>query len=141
MAALGSDLWAPTCVEVLKKQVVDDVREIIEEHVQAINTEKGTNEEGKNEDGVEDKEATTNGDTEETKDAQSSSSRSSETRERRLKQVLFDALYVQRFIGLAEDDLVEKVKVAGLDDAAMGRLKKNAADYAKKTYLLFALLA
>jgi para-aminobenzoate synthetase len=141
MAALGNDLWAPTCVEVLKKQVADDVREIIEEHVQAINTEKGTKEEGKNEDGVEDKEATTNGDTEETKDAQPSSSRSSETRERRLRQVLFDALYVQRFIGLAEDDLAEKAKVAGLDDAAMGRLKKNAADYAKKTYLLFALLA
>jgi para-aminobenzoate synthetase len=33
------------------------------------------------------------------------------------------------------------VDKADLDEAAMNRLRKNAADYAKKTYLLFALLA
>jgi hypothetical protein len=37
--------------------------------------------------------------------------------------------------------LAKKVDVSDLDEAAMTRLKKNAADYAKKTYLLFALLA
>ncbi|KAL5116682.1 para-aminobenzoate synthase, (PABA) [Pleosporales sp. CAS-2024a] len=64
--------------------------------------------------------------------------------QQRLKQVLFDALYLQRFVATpdGEDALAafaQTVHVTGLDEAV--RLKKNAADYAKKTYLLFALLA
>lgn len=144
MAALESDLWAPTCVEVLKKKVAEDVKKITEEHVAAIkthtNTERETTDE-RNRDDTKDVDTDINGDTDDSKPPQSPSSSTSETRERRLKQALFDALYIQRFIGTAENDLAEGVHVAGLDDTALTRLKKNAADYTKKTYLLFALLA
>ena len=71
---------------------------------------------------------------------------SAELKTQRLKQLLFDLLYIHRFVepNGGEDvvsSLCAKADVADLDDAAVGRLKKNAADYAKKTYLLFALLA
>ncbi|KAI2477374.1 hypothetical protein Ptr902_11447 [Pyrenophora tritici-repentis] len=71
---------------------------------------------------------------------------SSELKNQRLKQLFFDLLYIQRFVDPngGEDKVSTlrlKVDVTDLDDAAMSRLKKNAADYAKKTYLLFALLA
>ena len=66
-----------------------------------------------------------------------------------LKQSAFDALYMQRFFNdNTKTSQTLEVMIANnylkdLDDAAIQeqRLKKNAAEYAKKTYLLFALLA
>tara|TARA_R110002003_G_scaffold214_22_gene16167 strand:+ start:11125 stop:13119 length:1995 start_codon:yes stop_codon:yes gene_type:complete len=145
MARLGSDLWAPACVAVLKAHVAKDVEGVWHEHVDAINVVAATKNEKDAAEEAEDQEGTTNGASSAENNGQSSSDLQ-ELKNRRLKQLLFDALYISRFVaapnaadGLAA--LVKKADVAQLDDAAVTRLKKNAADYAKKTYLLFALLA
>lgn len=146
MAVLGSDIWAPECVAVLKKRVADDARKILEEHIDAISkstvTKKKITEMAED---ANDADATANGDADASNASQPSTS--TEVPERRLKQALFDALYIQRFVGTDDNSkdglasLAQKVELADLDEAAMARLQKNAADYAKKTYLLFALLA
>lgn len=93
------------------------------------------------------KTAATNSETVEKEDdeAEDDADASTEVQQRRLKQVLFDALYIQRFV--ARDDgkdglegLLRKADV-DLDEEGVKRLKKNAGEYAKKTYLLCALLA
>jgi len=64
-------------------------------------------------------------------------------------QVLFDVLYLQRVVakggGLDGDGLEsvvgELVRLAGMDDAAVNRMRKSATEYWRKSYLLFALLA
>jgi conserved oligomeric Golgi complex subunit 1 len=64
-------------------------------------------------------------------------------------QVLFDVLYLQRVVasgrGLGGSELEgvvgELVRLAGLDDVAVNRMRKSAAEYWRKSYLLFALLA
>jgi hypothetical protein len=146
MAALGSDLWAPMCVTVLKKRATTDARKTIEEHIGAIkgtiSTEIITTEIGGDADGVD---TAIHGDTDTAGEAQTSSN-TAELQERRLTQLLFDTLYIQRFVTTHDGadelaDLAQRTEVSGLDEAAMSRLQKNATDYAKKTYLLFALLA
>lgn len=75
-----------------------------------------------------------------------------EVKAQKFKQALFDALYIQRFIAdptstsTTSSNTFDRVVAdaaakSGLDDAAMGRVKRSAGEYAKKTYLLFALLA
>ncbi len=64
-------------------------------------------------------------------------------------QVLFDVLYLQRVVagtgdlacGGLEGVVGELVKLAGMDDIAVNRMRKSATEYWKKSYLLFALLA
>jgi hypothetical protein len=147
MAALGSDLWAPTCVGVLKERLAGDAEKIIEEHAELIkSTTRTETKKSEDEDEAEDAGAAVNGDTDTAKPA-ALSTNSNDLSERRLKQLLFDSLYIQRFVSVSNDgkdglgDLLQKVLVSDLDEAAKGRLRKNAVDYAKKTYLLFALLA
>jgi hypothetical protein len=147
MSMLGSDIWAPECAAVLKKRVADDMHKILNEHIDAINSttviEKDTTEEQT--DDSNDTDTAADGEADPSKASQPPAN--TDVRDRRLKQAVFDALYIQRFV--ATDDngkdrlaaLAKKVDVSDLDEAAMTRLKKNAADYAKKTYLLFALLA
>lgn len=148
MACLGSDLWAPAGVAFAKKKVSVDVIRLLESHIEAIKDsqpQKTT---------VNDNEADeSNGTNGEEKDDEvnavngAPSTQDNELRDQRLKQLAFDSLYLQRFFGndakstQATDELTKKIDLADLDEAAVQRLKKNAAEYAKKTYLLFALLA
>ncbi|KAF3033488.1 hypothetical protein E8E12_002125 [Didymella heteroderae] len=148
MARLGSDLWAPAGVAAAKKKVFVDVMHVLEKHVEAIkasrlqqtvnnDTEAGESN-GTNGDEQEDEATAVNA---------APSTEHNELRDQRLKQLAFDAVYLQRFLGdhskSAEptDELSKKMSLADLDDAAVQRLRKNATEYAKKTYLLFALLA
>jgi hypothetical protein len=148
MAALGSDLWAPACVAVLKERVSEEARKIIEEHV-TLN-KGGTSLTDSTTDTKEADDAAdtaVNGDTD-SKQVPPTPSSASELYERRLKQLVFDTLYIQRFVAAPDDGKdglvawMHKADVSDvLDGAAMTRLRKNASDYARKTYLLFALLA
>ncbi|KAG9195519.1 hypothetical protein G6011_00640 [Alternaria panax] len=149
MGALGSDLWAPGSVQVLKSGVADKVVKTVQDHLDAIDahTKKpSTPDEDPNEERKQDEDSTATDETEKPKLTVLTSTHI-EAKEQRVKQLLFDLLYIQRFVGNAgEDDdrfvsLAKKTNSANLDEAAVNRLKKNAADYAKKTYLLFALLA
>ena len=148
MARLGSDLWAPAGVAAAKRKLSVDVTHLLDKHVEAIKAsqlERTANDDaesgetnGINADEKKDGVATSN---------EAPSEEHEEARVQRLKQLAFDALYLQRFFDddtkstQAADELIKKTDLADLDDAAVQRLKKNATEYAKKTYLLFALLA
>ncbi|KAH7411607.1 hypothetical protein DE146DRAFT_242987 [Phaeosphaeria sp. MPI-PUGE-AT-0046c] len=144
MAALGSDLWVSACAAALKEKAAGGVREIIEKHVVTIKADDTTERKDNDKEGDEpdDEVAAVNGDTKPAGDDDVSSDMR-ETQQRRLKQLIFDALYIQRFVaaGDGNDDWTKTTEMSDLDDAAAARLKKSAGDYAKKTYLLFALLA
>jgi ribosomal protein L12E/L44/L45/RPP1/RPP2 len=149
MGAIGSDLWAPISVDVLKSKVADEVVKTVQQHLDAITAsakeqspsiEKTDEEKDKND------ESATTAETEKP-DTTAPSSGHNEAKQQRVKQLLFDLLYIQRFVRSAGADdanlsvLLQKADAIDMDEAAMKRLKKNAAEYAKKTYLLFALLA
>ncbi|KZM25177.1 uncharacterized protein EKO05_0008516 [Ascochyta rabiei] len=148
MARMGSDLWAPACVAVVKSKMSTDVVRLLEKHVETIKNSKPQKEakaaaegEVSNEAGGQEK------DTDASVINASASTPDDKITDQRLKQLLFDALYMQRFFSVdtkssqTTDDLIRKADVADLDEAAVQRLRKNAVEYTKKTYLLFALLA
>ncbi|KAH7392983.1 hypothetical protein BKA66DRAFT_411671 [Pyrenochaeta sp. MPI-SDFR-AT-0127] len=159
MAALGSDLWAPASVSVLKGRVFKSVVEILQTHVKDIETpvqetvakeSEQTTDEGGEVTAKGDEESDGNPNHNESEEAEvtpSSSSSSQELKDQKLKQLLFDALYIQRFVTTSNEtkdgmtELIIQANVDDLDEVSINRLTKNAADYAKKTYLLFALLA
>ncbi|KAK3064356.1 hypothetical protein LTS18_007952, partial [Coniosporium uncinatum] len=63
----------------------------------------------------------------------------------KLTQLLFDVCYLQRALSSTESalhDLAEKLRMeAAVGQAELERLRKSAAEYWKRTYLLFGLLA
>ncbi|KAJ4287592.1 hypothetical protein N0V90_012295 [Kalmusia sp. IMI 367209] len=156
MAAYGNDLWAPLAVEAIKNSASELVASPISDNLESLqrlgkipDADEGVgdqvNGDGVTEDHEEDANKSQNGTTNGTK--VDTSPPTAELRDHKLKQALFDVLYIQRFVGspTKDGDAIDKI-VGGaaanvLDDASMARLKKSAADYAKKTYLLFALLA
>ena len=147
MALLGSDLWAPAGVAVVKSKMSVDVVRLLEKYVDAMKKSqlrKSDKARYQNEESAQansnDKEGNTSA------AGEAASDQNNELMDQSLKQLLFDALYMQRFFNKAHsptgmDDFIKKISVKDLDDAAVQRLRKNAAEYAKKTYLLFALLA
>lgn len=145
MADLGSDLWDPTSVAAVKSKMSLDVTKALEKHIEAIKTAKPQNQAEtsvqREANGVDGEEKGIGADT-----ATATPVQDTGLTQQRLKQLMFDALYMQRFFNEAStleatDELMKKIDVADLNEASIQRLKKNAAEYAKKTYLLFALLA
>ncbi|KAH9882872.1 hypothetical protein J1614_000238 [Plenodomus biglobosus] len=149
MAALGSDLWAPGCVMVLKAQVSGEAKRVLVQHVKAITTLSSKETVQTDAVETEEPESENKDDNSERNEPEETTSPSSEgLKERKFKQLLFDILYIQRFTtaGEEKEDFLKEVLGAAsdaaiLDEATMARSRKYAADYAKKTYLLFALLA
>ncbi|KAH6642579.1 hypothetical protein C7974DRAFT_302163 [Boeremia exigua] len=143
MARLGNDLWASTGVAAVKSKISFEVTRVLKKHAKAITTANPQKEVT-----AEEQADTKDADSEERNDkpiaADVISVQETELLDQRLKQLTFDALYMQRFFGdepkalLAMDDLIERID---LTDPDIQRLRKNAVEYAKKTYLLFALLA
>jgi para-aminobenzoate synthetase len=153
MANIGSDLWAPDSVSVLKGRVADEVARILAEHIESIKalpaqddhksaTPAEADKTDETDEVVDSEEAT-----KATEAVDSTPTAAIDLVALKLKQVYFDALYIQRFTNTHEDgaqamdNLLKSIDVTGLDDASIKRLRKNATDFAKKTYLLFALLA
>ncbi|XP_014558050.1 hypothetical protein COCVIDRAFT_25350 [Bipolaris victoriae FI3] len=141
MTGVGSDLWAPGSVSVMKGRVAGMLVGVVEGQVDAIVAlGQGVAEDEKKEEESKDEEG------EEKTDAEVSGDQKEDVKEinvYRLKQLLFDVLYVQRFIEPAagEESVLALRKKMELEDVDVGRLKRSAVEYAKKTYLLFALLA
>jgi len=75
----------------------------------------------------------------------SSSAENEAVRTEKLTQLLFDICYLQRAFSSGESDLqdcAEKLRLrAVVDQVGLERLRKSAAEYWKRTYLLFGLLA
>jgi hypothetical protein len=163
MADTGSDLWAPDSVSVLKDRVAEEVTRVLEEHIgniRALSVQADhkssqptvPKDEADEVESTEEIDETKEGtDSEEkveiSESVDSVSAATNELIAQKLKQVYFDALFIQRFTTTTEigtqamNDLLKSIDVEGLDDASVKRLGKNAMDFAKKTYLLFALLA
>jgi hypothetical protein len=153
MATYGNDLWAPLAVEQIKASAVSLISEPLKANLDALQQlraapaqeEKSEKTNGDNSDSREEKDTV---ETEEHTNGEKATDTAAaiERRERKLKQALFDMLYIQRFIGSphrspdAIDEIVNSTASADLDENSKARLRKSAADYARKTYLLFALL-
>ncbi|KAK7187027.1 sphingolipid c9-methyltransferase [Paraphaeosphaeria sporulosa] len=154
MAAYGNDLWAPLAVEEIKSSAIHSVLAPLKANLDAIKQlAAAPAEDQKNEkingDSAGAGKQKMDTDAEEQVNGKKvvATAAAAELRDGKLKQAVFDMLYIQRFIGNphhtpdAIDEMVNDVDRAALDENSRVRLRKSAADYAKKTYLLFALLA
>ncbi|CAI6333654.1 unnamed protein product [Periconia digitata] len=170
MGSYGSDLWAPASVSTLKQTASDQISALLNSHIDSIdkivikstNTDSisKTDEVAPSEEGP--SESTTAPDGE--KDSPESTAAATATdpsqpplllqlKDQKFKQALFDALYIHRFLThpnpIASDPantpfeklLRDAAEKSALDEAGVARMRRSAAEYAKKTYLLFALLA
>jgi hypothetical protein len=150
MGARGSDIWAPDGVSVLKALTWAEVSKIWQQNFEAISQSEPKQEAVQKERDAEDQDA----EDQDAEDAAESeggtedppstkpSPHAEEVRNEKLKQFLFDILYVQRYLGQGSGELVEGLYSAvGADESLKARLSRNAAEYGRKTYLLFALLA
>ncbi|KAK0658948.1 Conserved oligomeric Golgi complex subunit 1 [Lasiodiplodia hormozganensis] len=157
MMACGGDLWSPGAVDVFKKEMSDESVAVLRGCIEAIKnvdstangkTEKPAEEpadegESKEEEAVKE-ENTTNGE----KTAETANAPNPEVQKDKLTHLLFDVCYLQRAFSQKNSEgssltTLEKElqEVCGADGAALERLKKNAGDYWRKSYLLFALLS
>jgi hypothetical protein len=140
MGAHGSDLWAPDGVSVLKILTSAEVSKIWQKNFEAISKPEPELEIVQE---LQDSEDPAESEAE-TKDPPSTKPAPyvEEARNEKLKQFLFDVLYIQRYLGASAGDLVDGLyEAAEIDDGLKTRLNRNAAEYGRKTYLLFALLA
>ncbi|KAF2183800.1 hypothetical protein K469DRAFT_667496 [Zopfia rhizophila CBS 207.26] len=141
MGTHGSDLWAPNAVNVMKALASEEVSKIWREALDML--QKGADQVTQNKDLPDTPESQKQ---DESSNLDQSAS-GNESRREKPKQLLFDILYIQRYLGTSNspapiEALVNAVHEAcGIDDGMLGRLKKNASDYGRKTYLLFALLS
>ncbi|KAL1633979.1 hypothetical protein SLS56_002570 [Neofusicoccum ribis] len=165
MVSRGGDLWSPGAVGVLKKQISEESATVLSECISAIrgaadlsekadSTSHGdengdaTNEDRENDEGANPAGETVTADGEESKKANKTASLpSADVQKDKLTHLLFDVCYLQRVFALKSTEesplaAVEKQlqEASGVDKPALERLKKNAGDYWRKTYLLFALL-
>ena len=146
MGVRGSDLWAPGAVRTIKIVAGTEVCNLLKECANSIQAEdetsvvhdkqvNGTEQEGDEDDQQVEDEFTID---------------KREVKKEKLTQLLFDISYLQRCLSLSDHDsssdehfdiLSEATyQAASLDEAGRVRLRKSAADYRKRTYLLFALL-
>lgn len=131
MTDAGNDFWSPDAVQAFKIHVAEQVAAQMDIAKLSSATELSlTNGHADDADQAEDKENKTNG---------GIASRD------RLVQLQFDVLYLQRVFGSRSgklEGLVEDIgRQSELDATLLERLRKNASEYWKRTYLLFGLLA
>ena len=153
MASHGSDLWAPDAVAVLKAEGLDEVLSVWQETFDSIKQAAGPpTPKSLSTDGAE---AEVNGEAGDDAPAEAKPKDAvpgptdEELKIEKLKQLLFDILYIQRYLTSSNSDsehgtadILQAVYAAsGADESMLGRLKEKASDYSRKTYLLFALLA
>jgi hypothetical protein len=146
MGGCGADLWAPEAVGALKQLAQEEVVRVWKEELDAIKEEKETVKEVSVEPAEEGEEAAVDKDAGDA-EKQDVKPDAEDIRQQHLKQFSFDVLYIQRYLSTTStpfdtDSLVKTAgDAAGVDEGMNTRLKKSAGDYARKTYLLFALLA
>ena len=147
MGARGSDLWAPGAVRTVKSVAGTEVCNLLKECANSIQAEDEASV-------VHDKQVNgikQEGDEDDQQVEDESTIDKREVKKEKLTQLLFDIFYLQRYLSLSDhgsssdehfDPLLEATyQAASLDEAGRVRLRKSAADYGKRTYLLFALLS
>ena len=164
MAAYGNDVWAPLAVAQVKTSAEESLVPALKEHLDAIQkldvASAGDTTGISTPDKAPSETADPASDTKDTDDAASLEKENASTtdvqapsdaaakllRTQKLTQALFDMSYLQRFVGSddasgAIEGVVKGVSVDGVGEAEMQRLRRGASEYARRTYLLFALLA
>jgi len=147
MGVRGSDLWAPGAVRTIKSVAGTEVYNLLKECANSIQAEDETSV-------VHDKQVNgikQEGDEDDQQVEDESAIDKRKAKKEKLTQLLFDISYLQRCLTLSDhgsssdehfDTLSEATyQAASLDEASRARLRKSAADYRKRTYLLFALLS
>jgi hypothetical protein len=156
MARLGADLWSEAAVGAFKKVLVEDLAKLAMEVVEQCSTarwsppttngitahaeeERDDSEETHHEDG-----APSNGDVGHSSTALLTKK---ELARDKLTQLIMDLNYLGVALSTRAQDQIQLHQVveraamqAVVGDAEQARLRKSAADYWKRTYLLFALL-
>lgn len=153
MKDVGSDLWTPPAVSMLKSRLQKTVSELLKDTL--LNTS--------NTNGSTATADSTNGDNEVTPAKNSEgdlSKKADETKTTtpsqladeqspKLIQALFDLLYLDRILSISKpsattpgfEDAIKNLRhKAELEDTSLERLRKSSGDYYKRTYLLFGLL-
>ena len=126
MAEMGEDLWSGRAVEAVRKHVGTSLADVLNN----FSPEQGD---------VSAESGEANGGTE---SAEKTASHSRELRVQRL----FDTYYLSSALNLKSRDVLKGIsstlqKAAEVDAAAEQRMDKSAAEYWKRTNLLFGLLA
>ena len=147
MGVRGSDLWASGAVRTIKSVAGTEVCNLLKECANSIHAEDETLV-------VHDKQVNNikqEGDEDDQQVEDESAIDKRKVKKEKLTQLLFDVSYLQRCLSLSDhssssdehfDTLSEATyQAASLDEASRARLRKSAADYRKRTYLLFALLS
>jgi hypothetical protein len=145
MTDIGSDLWSPSALSILKARLRNTILDSLDDTL--LNT-KDTN-------GSTTTPASSNG-TDDTSVDEKSGERptgidtnpAASTANPKLIQATFDLFYLDKMLAVPNPDTssfetaIKDLKhKAEMEDAAAERLRKNAGDYYKRTYLLFGLLA
>ncbi|OCL10111.1 hypothetical protein AOQ84DRAFT_337951 [Glonium stellatum] len=146
MGVYGGDLWAPGAVRMIKGVTGTEVYNLLKECANSIQAEDDMLE-------VHDEQANgikKGGDKDHSQVNEESTTDKGEVKKEMLTQLFFDISYLQLCLSLSGhnsssdepfDTLLEATyEAANLDEASRVRLRKSAADYRKRTYLLFALL-
>ncbi|KAF2085730.1 hypothetical protein K490DRAFT_45822 [Saccharata proteae CBS 121410] len=146
MVARGSDLWSPDAVAVLKEELGNSLSSVLQEHVKTIERRPQAEESEHQANGNGEEKTATKG-----QEPLQANDVDAALRKEKLIQLFFDIAYLQRSLTRIKEPhrssmagLQEYVQTAvgkELDGAACERVRRNAADYWKRTYLLFALLS
>ncbi|KAE9979427.1 hypothetical protein EG327_007032 [Venturia inaequalis] len=157
MTSAGADLWAEGALRAAKSMLLEQLDVIVSKVVTRLrdarrekvhghdrNGDKKTEDEDGDEESAEGEVEAGNGDEDEV-DADSVS----QVEKEKLMQLLLDVLYLQRAFELhdtssehALDETIDGI-LAGVElgETEVGRIRKSAMEYWKRTYLLFALLS
>jgi hypothetical protein len=126
MAEMGEDLWSSRAVDAVRKHVSTGLADILNKFPP-------------------EQEAASKGSDEANDAAEPAEKNANRDQELRVQR-LFDALYLSAALDSKSRDVLKSIfstlqKAAEVDAAAEQRMEKNAAEYWKRTNLLFGLLA
>ncbi|KAK6004187.1 hypothetical protein QM012_009037 [Aureobasidium pullulans] len=154
MKDIGSDLWTPPAVSILKSRLQETILEALDStplNTSDTNGSTATTDSSNGGSGAPvavSPEADPKEDGDETETTTPSNSADEQAPE--LIQAIFDLLYLEKILSISKpstktpgfDDAIKDLKrKAELEDTSLERLKKSSGDYYKRTYLLFGLLA
>lgn len=154
MKNVGSDLWSPPAVSILKNRLRKTVLDALDDFISVQGQMNGSTpppaQELTNEDADGSAESAAKDDSETNGATSIKPANSSAARNTKLIQAIFDLLYLDKMLSIStstldivtfDDAITDMKKKVELEDNAIERLRKSSVDYYKRTYLLFGLLA
>lgn len=154
MAGAGSDLWAEGALHVAKSMLLEQLNSVISKTLSQLEDtskkEKVNGHEINGEGKAEDEELPgPEAEPEADPETEANAELSSQVKKEKLTQMLLDMLYLQKAFELDDTTTQDTSKetiggilsLVELGETEVGRIRKSAMEYWKRTYLLFALLS